>query len=329
MEGRPPLGVFAIEISPPAWIGEEPVRENKRSEIAWEAVGLYDVPLKVRRDGFIIFEFDKSGEFRGGEVPDLPLEDGRRLPKAFMEAEDRRLDLLYRRLGYMNAFLMNFYSGVNVVQHRGGLIQEPASPLNYLLASKIGEVWQCFTHIKRQYQDKADSKPSPIVISEEVMDYTVQAFNDCYAQFGDETVEVLSLLYLACYEYRMHQSASAHLISWAIVEKCINKIWLQLQSEVDLNSGGHTALDKNRRKLLSGRDYTISIIAQILSLTKKVDDDLLTRMDQARKVRNNFAHSLNPVSASDATNSIRLATDLISRLSGFKLVPQLSRSYWM
>ena len=103
--GRGPLGPFALYVLRPTWIGGEPEPAN-RADAAWEGLGPGNVPITARRDGFIIFAFDRSDQYAGGEVPAYELPEDRRIPQHVTEADQERDNLGYRRFTYMNAFLL-------------------------------------------------------------------------------------------------------------------------------------------------------------------------------------------------------------------------------
>jgi hypothetical protein len=91
--------------------------------------------------------------------------------------------------------------------------------------------------------------------------------------------------------------------------------------KLDAKNGGHTEVNRDRRKmLLEGHDYTASIVTQILSLHQKVDDEMLVRLDDARRTRNNFAHSLRDVTWEDAACAIGTANELISKVVGTRAI---------
>lgn len=56
---------------------------------------------------------------------------------------------------------------------------------------------------------------------------------------------------------------------------------------------------------------------------------MLTRLDAARKRRNDFAHNLEPIKSGDAGQAIRLATDLISKLVEMRVTAPLGMSFWI
>ena len=325
--GRAALGPFALLVLRPTWIGGKPQDiQRERTSVAWEGAGSLDVPIVALRDGMIIFQFDKSKHYSGGEVPPYTLPPDRKIPKGVSQAEDARTQLAYRRFVYMNAFLLALYSACATVQKRGKPVQEPIDPLNYFGARRTDKGWETFSDIGRQVEyprDRSDDlDPAALTQAKEIL----LTFNDA---IGPASLEVLALTYIACHHYARHQFSSAHLIAWAVIEALQNVMWSTLQKEIDLQNGGHTAMNSDRRKLLAGRDYSASVVSQVLSVARKIDDEALARLDAARRKRNEFAHGLAPIDAEGAGKAIRLATDLITKLAGIPVTSQLSMSFWL
>ena len=112
---RGPLAAFALYVLPPTWVAGKPKLSN-HTDVAWEGLGLRDVPITALRNGFVIFEFDESADYAGGAVPAYTLPEDRKIPLEVTKAKRERDDLGYRRFIYMNAFLLALYSGFSTVQ---------------------------------------------------------------------------------------------------------------------------------------------------------------------------------------------------------------------
>ena len=323
--GRGPLGPFALYVLRPTWVGGKPKPAN-RTDVAWEGLGLRDVPITALRDGFVIFEFDKSADYAGGAVPAYTLPEDRRIPQEVTKAERERDDLGYRRFIYMNAFLLALYSGFSTVQKTAKHVQEPADPTNYFGAKRTADGWQTFMDPGRKVNYPRQRSDN---IEVETLDHYLDILREFHTAIGPASLDVLSLTYTACHQYSRHQFSSAHLIAWAAIEALLNVMWFNLQSQIDVTSGGHTKINKDRRKLLAGRDYTASIVSQVLSICGKIDDEMLKRLDEARRKRNEFAHKLIPVETDDAGRAIRLVTDMITNMAGVRVTSQLALSFWL
>ena len=66
------LGAFALYFeSPQVWVEDERAKTNPslQFEIAFDRIGSRDVPILLRRDGFLIFRFDKAPPTRVAPFP--------------------------------------------------------------------------------------------------------------------------------------------------------------------------------------------------------------------------------------------------------------------
>ena len=337
---EPPLGAFVLYFeSPQVWVGDELAKTTPalRHEIAFDRICSRDVPILFRRDGFLIFRFEQAPSFSGGAIPAYEDEIGRPRDKKVIAAEEARQKLMYERIEYMNAFLLALTSAMSTVQQHGAPIQEPCDPWHHLRGFYNGASWEVMT-ANTLYQFPAEARH--VVLRLDTFEDAIGVMQACEATFGTSSVTLLSLVYMACYQYRRHQFASAHLIAWCAVESLVNIIWrnfladAKLQTKKDETTGketteGFTAINAERKKMLTSNDYTASIMSQVLSLAGKIDDELLNRLNEARKARNEFAHSLVPVTSDKSSKTIQLATDLITRLCGRQVISQLSFSAYL
>lgn len=317
--GKGPLGPFALCVQRPVWIGGEPSYDKAKSDVVWSGNGPYEVQVHARRDGFIIFEFDKSPTYQGGQIPSHIPKAGKPVPKSVTDASIARDALAYKRFDYMNAFLAALYSGWSTVQLTAMPVQPPIDPTNYFAADAEGGTWRLY---KSEFV-ATNNPASRQLLRCDTVAHAIELVARCKVAFGDDSIELLKLIYTACHQYALHQFSSAHLIAWSVIERQVSAMWLALLRDVE--RGGHTIINQVRRKMFEdGRDYTVSVVTQILSLSGRIDDVLLSRLDEARRKRNAFAHNLEPVGADDAGKAIRTATDVMSKLVGVKITSQLS-----
>lgn len=340
VEAQPPLGPFALYFeAPQVYVEDERAKTDPslRSEIAFQRVSSRDVPILFRRDGFLIFRFEEGTTYAGGAVPEYEIQSGQKMePKSF-RAEEAREKLIYDRIEYMNAFLLALTSAMSTVQQFGSAVQEPADPWHHLRGHYDGTRWNVTTANTRY---RMPQEARHVVLRLETFEDAIGVMHACEKTFGKQATMLLSLVYMACHQYSRHQFSSAHLIAWCVVESLVNILWKNLLAEaktreiVDETTGaktteGHTAINGDRKKLLTGRDYTASIMTQMLSLSGKMDDELLDHLNAARKARNDFAHFLDAITSQESGKTIRLATDLITRLCGRRVTSQLSYAAYL
>lgn len=282
---------------------------RKLGQIVWQQNGPSGVPILARRDGFLIFDFNKSPEF--AQASSRPVDQ-----KTLAERQEQA----HRRFQYMNAFLMAVHSGLSETMQMGTPVQSPLNPVSYCKAVEDQGRWLVTDSVARPV-DGSNFLAQDIKLG--ALDHAVRVMTRCGEVFGGDGVKVLALCLTAGNQLTLHQYESAHLIAWSVIEKSLNKVWADLVHELDAKNGGHTEMNRDRRKmLLEGHDYTASIVTQILSLHKKIDDEMLARLDDARRARNNFAHSLRSVTWSDAGRAINTANELISKVVGARVYCQ-------
>lgn len=80
--------------------------------------------------------------------------------------------------------------------------------------------------------------------------------------------------------------------------------------------GGPTKIAKDRRKKLTGRDFSASTITEILSIAGKLDERVRENLDMARRARNDFVHNLKPCEPHLAFLGAHVAAQLIAEEAG-------------
>lgn len=323
--GSAPLGPFALYLDRPTWIGGQPAPQGRQA-IAVSEVGPRNVPIVALRDGFIVFGFDGSADYAGGNVPAYSLGENRIIPSHVTAADDARIKLAYERFKYMNAFLLAICSGYSAVEKAAKPTQAPIDPTNYFTARFHDGRWETIMDKGRKMEYPLDNRP---ITNPDVILFAVELLKKSDSTFEAISFELLSLIYISCHQYAKHQFSSAHLIAWSVVEMIQNHIWKDLQSSIDKKSGGLTQISSARSKLLNGRDFTAAVVSQNLSICGKYDDRTLASVDDARRKRNNFTHALSPIDSEDAGRVIQLSADLITNIIGSRVSPPLSLSYWI
>lgn len=85
-------------------------------------------------------------------------------------------------------------------------------------------------------------------------------------------------------------------------------------------------LNSKRRDKLRGRDFTASVILEILELAGELPHELFSKVDSIRKARNDWLHSLGDVSDSAAAMAVLSTQELMKHVSAINVSVCLSRS---
>ncbi len=116
--------------------------------------------------------------------------------------------------------------------------------------------------------------------------------------------------------------ARSLITSWAIIERLLEVIWLEFISE---NSEGNSQgvlkppTSGKRAEKLKGNNITASIKVEILSVSGRLSEKEYTLIEQGRRARNAWIHSLKSVKFQDAVNAAGAAAILIKRVCGVKV----------
>ncbi len=318
---RPPLLPFALAFDHP-----RPSLDGiGAGNIGWQGIGPLGVPLLVRGDGIVIFDFPQAESFSSPAIPGYQPSYESNTPEAVTRAEAEQLTISYARLQYMNGWIAAYMAGMVAVAHHGIIVPAPVDPWQHWKAIEEHGIWHAFDNEQQLVQDRTDLT----VVSPAVFDYALNVMSKAHAKLGNNFVTSLALLHQVSYQYRIHQFASAHIAGWSLAEQVLTILWEQYQIEVSTGPAAVTSISNKRRSLLNGRDYSASIITQILSLAGKISDERLEKLDQARRSRNAFAHALRPITGADAQNALTTATDMLSDILGLRLFPNLSNTFWI
>lgn len=315
---QPPLESFALLLDTPS----VPLGSD-RLAISWSGKGPRDVPIKVRGDGLVIFNFDETVGFASPSIPGWQPEYGKPMPEAIREAEAKRSDVVYARLEYMNAWLTAFASGMIFLASHHIFCPPPVDPHYHLRALEQNGRWLAFDS-RRNLVVGADSR---LIVKEGVFDYAIALMKAAEAKLGDNYSTTLALLHQASHQYVQHQFASAQLLAWTLTEQALHVMWRDFQLSVSSGENAVTEINKERRKTLEGRDYTVSVITQILSLSGRISDERLTSLDTARKARNKFVHDLKPIDGEQAEQALTTAADILSELLEMRIVARLHNTF--
>lgn len=295
---------FAFRLAGTRGAGDEDEASRDPNGVAFQTNLPDDIELIVFRHGALVFNFSENVGYCGGSTPAL---DAGPIDPPYDAASEKRLKIASARTTYMNAFIATLWAGGQEATY--GFGTQPSIHVgNYLLAEAKGGRWlispdgpfpQCKEYVPVRVFERA-----------------AEVFSSVHERFQEKTLELLPLLHISALHYENLEFSSCLLIGWSVVEALQNRLWMQTISTVSTLKGGHTRVNAERRKRLNGRDYTASVVSQVLSLMGKIDDSRLGALDAARGARNKFAHELAVVSPEAAAQPLSIAASMIAEEAG-------------
>lgn len=303
MFGRPSLSVgFGLHLKEAKGI----VNSSLSGVPLQQSVVQADLPERIvvhgLIDGHLGFDFKSNPAYCGGALPD-GIEF---VTREYQEAAKKRNDLALKRTRFMNAFIATLWAGAQDAGH--GLLPQPSVHIgNYLFADEVAGQWTLSGP-----ETPNGNRLIPAESIAKAADY-MKEICSCYEA---NAIELLALMQAATVHYNNHEFSSCLILGWSVVEALQNNLWADYIEKAKTRNGGFTEINRNRHEQLNGRDFSASVVSQILSLAGLLDDNTLDQMNTARKARNNFVHFLKPVDAEVALLPVYLASAIIAKRTG-------------
>ncbi|WP_404487128.1 hypothetical protein ABWL43_05870 [Pseudomonas sp. HT11] len=265
-------------------------------------IGPDSVPITVTDAGCIIFEFDKSPTYAGGQISEVFKGTGEVSELEVQQREGRR-NISYLRFRYMNSAMLVLLSEAAIESNKSFTVPRPCAPDNY--ASGIVINGKMCIH---RVQGSLPISESPVhALHADVVKNFMETFNSIAEEFGGSCMDICSLIYASSYNYSNHDFSSSLLIGWAAAEKIITELHLKR-----VGPSSRWRMDKNIKGLVD---------ANILT------GHLLSQVEDAKQARNDFAHNLQSSSSGTAVTAIFSAARLIGESIGRELRPLLQTTY--
>lgn len=142
------------------------------------------------------------------------------------------------------------------------------------------------------------------------------------------TEKVLASYSKGLSEYKIGNYETAVVLSWFIIEAAVVGIWKRHIDGMNRDmEGGTRRINAERRKFLTGRDFTLSMISQLLELWDVLPNDLFKSVDAVRQTRNAIVHrSATSISAEQTQLALNTAKEMIGRESQITIPVNLGLS---
>lgn len=133
------------------------------------------------------------------------------------------------------------------------------------------------------------------VLPRSVFDRTIEQFEKVCHDY--DKIQLLSQVTKALDSFNTMDWAASLVHAWFVIEVFVNSMWIAyLSKRSDELKNGAKRIDRKRRETLLGRDYTASIMTNVLELVGEIDHDVYQKIESVRQKRNNVVHSLEIVS---------------------------------
>lgn len=337
------VGFYHVPLS---WCAEEPTEKTWQQgslEELFKVVHegfLHDgLHYRVRRDGFIWFDCNNWELGTSTIIPGYSVKPGSKIPREAREAEKLAEQRAHNRAMLLNAYQLCLNSAHSFVKKRATGLGVPiqstylvhlsdfTNPISLLYSSKTEPY--CI-YVNNALNSVAKRNPKVMgarrLIELDVITYSFDLLDRVLKCKIEGTLKIVELLYWAHHRYSENAFSDSLILSWTICEKLLYQLWNHYLKEKRTGNEGQPIINKERAKKLKGRDFTASIVSEILELAGVIETQLFRGIDDARRKRNAWLHSLGTIKDIDASNAMRTATELLQVATGIPVRPSISRT---
>jgi hypothetical protein len=129
-------------------------------------------------------------------------------------------------------------------------------------------------------------------------------------------------------EYKVGNYETSVVLSWFIIEAAIQHLWETHLASLNCElQRGRKRINRDRRDYLTGRDFPISLVSNLLELWDVLPNPLFRDIDTVRGFRNRIVHpgDFEP-SAEEAQLTMKTAHAMIERQRGLHFIPNTTYS---
>jgi hypothetical protein len=124
-------------------------------------------------------------------------------------------------------------------------------------------------------------------------------------------VQIIEAIYIAASRESEGRSGESVMLAWGVCEQLVSILWNRLIVDAKKDKDISEKISGDRLKKLRGRDYTASVMVEVLEITGKIDNGLYRSLEIARKTRNHWAHEMRVPKQSEAHICLEAAQKLL------------------
>ena len=323
-------GYFRV---PPIWVGEKPAPESVRTlnsqvhhSVIVESELDSGVKVRVLRDGTFLFDFS-SWRLAPQIVIPAYKPPGTNVPHRLAVETDKALkaaeEFSVQRAKVMNVHQACLATSEQILRRMNDQMGIPVDAQNTLKGQSFDDAVRYSensTDVHSLARNTANNRYTVVpnrllprrVVDIEVVEHSLKSLSHMLRQDDTALLQLIDSLYGAAQSYAERRSGEAAVVAWTVCEQLLSEAWVSLLN--DTKSQGR--MTGRRRKKLEGTDYSASVKVEMLEIHGRIDYELYSRLEIARKARNGWVHELQEPSYLDICNTFGAAQVLFSKLRG-------------
>lgn len=331
--------------NPPVWVGGAPQRvggqyfdHKSLVQDVYRTSLSNGVKVRVRRDGLFVFDFSSWEQAGETTIPKMNLDHEGRVCKEHTAANA----VAERRL-LLRVLVMNVHQAcintAHIVKYKRAfplcpIITAPRSIWLNRFEENLPQRIVSFdsSDVFHKYMVACASgsidalSGSRRAIELDLVIYSFEMLDQVLTSEYKNILTIVELLYKSGVQYSESKNSESLILSWAVIEHVINHLWSEYISNENRENRGQERIPKKRLEKLTGRDYPVSVMTELLEISGKLDSGLYKEIDECRRARNAWLHSLDDVTDRIASVSINTACQLVHQVTGIFVAITLCRT---
>ena len=285
--------------------------------------------IKVCRDGRVMIRIE-SLEAIDDQVENIPIEETVKRWGDYLDY----LNSYYLLLDSSTIEISNLaYFSLHEITNRDAFrirYEDGKSVGENIAAESIASVFQMGRYLSSYRQDVPIEYDQRIlmrqVISDDVIRHASEKFSAVVATPGLQ--KMLSSFAKSLSEYKVGNYETSIVLSWFITEEALSKLWQEhIEGLNEKFESGRRRVNRERKDFLTGRDFTISAISNLLELWGILPFEQFQKVDKVRGYRNKIVHSLGFVpGAGESQLALNVAKSMIGRIGNVEFTPSMGYS---
>jgi hypothetical protein len=329
-------GYFRI---PAVWIGKAPDPDTVRvlnppvhHAVVHQKKLRCGIEARVRRDGTFLFDFSSWPLAPTIVIPGYKIRDRNkpyRRPRENTRAEQKAEAFAVRRAQVMNVHQACLTTSEMAITHSTATMGYAVTAWNTLKAMTFdapppyyddtGDIHSLAQNVLNNKDRVARHQPLPRrVIGVDVVDHSLGLLDDILIQCDLGFIQIVEAAYIAACRQREKRFGEAVTLAWGACEQMISLLWVKLLEDVTTTTGV-VRMPNSRRQKLVGRDYTASVMLEMLEINERIDHEMYRLLDLVRKARNKWAHEMRMPKENESNFSIHAVQRIIQQVKGVRL----------
>ncbi len=323
-------GYFRI---PAVWIGDPPDPESVRTlnPPIHHAVVLKrklncGIEVRVKRDGTFLFDFTSWCLAPQIVIPGYRIPNPGhpyRVPSETARAENKAEEHAVLRAQTINVHQACLATSEKDVKQRTAEMGFPLTSWNtfkaisFDAAVSYADDYEDIRALARNVLNNKDqvprAQPYPRRVLElNVIEHSLTLLDRILSAEDKALIQMIEAVYLAACRCTEKRYGEALILAWGVCEQLLSSAWKVFLDDIKAAD----RLRKKRKDKLKGRDYTISVMTEILEMNDRIDHDLYLSLEDVRKSRNNWAHQMIVPTADHVGKAIEAAESLFLQVKG-------------